>query len=282
MKTRADLHCHGPEEWLNTPRWNPMEIGKLVGKQLDVLAITEMGESDSRFEDLKYAGMEDEKKGFVQIEGNQIYVPRYELIILRTQEIATQNNGKPQGHLIIVGNQAKIPEGSLENVLDNAQNQGAAVVADHAFSGPHPALIGIGYRDGGKKLKELMEQQRIHALEYNGQMDGFNFCKYLLGFYNANKKAGAFADKNKFKIVSNSDGHSAREIPKAYTYLELNDNDLTIERRLADSIINPNSPCLPIRDSAPAFSADFHAGEIFTLNLLKKLGLKENKYFKYH
>jgi hypothetical protein len=57
MEIRADLHCHGPEEWLGTSKWNPWDISALVVGKLEVMAITEVSHlknTPKKYQDLRF------------------------------------------------------------------------------------------------------------------------------------------------------------------------------------------------------------------------------------
>lgn len=273
MYIRADLHCHGPEKWLKTSRWNPIDIARVVKGKLEVMAIVEMNLDDNRFEDLKKVSLGYEKDGRVCVNGNQIYVPECNLLIVRAQELATfsyidnvdwRKNSGAQGHILVVGNKQKIPEGNLEESLNRAQSQGCAVIADHMFAGTREELVGIGSVNSEEKVIDYFRQKRIHAVEDSGLLRGIGVINLLFGFNGANDRALTFALNNEIPIVANSDSHSIYEMGRAHTLFRSYDS--TWQHYLPFIIYNLKNGISGAIEQfprgAPAFSSERHLLEL--------------------
>jgi len=273
MIIRVDLHCHGPEEWLETDKWNPIDISTLAKGKLEAMAITEMGETDERFEELKCEGIQQELDGRIIISNDAIYVPENNLLLLRTREIATIYQGKSQGHLLMVGRKTKFSKDSLEYVLNKANEEGAVLIADHMFSGGHEALEGIGsiYKDINKVIPQFL-LGRIHAIEWNGQMQGFNpLVSWLYDFNsNSNQRAIEFANKNKIPLIASTDAHSIKEIGRSHTLFNVSEDWKNYLENIKTSIKERSihGCCM---NPSPNYSADIHALKIAGKILINKL-----------
>lgn len=274
MEIKSDLHCHGPEKWRGRKRWNPIDISNLASGKLDVLAITEMGHEDNRFEELKLASREYEKSGRVLISDNEIYVPENRVLIVRTQEVACHEYVNPnnwrdrknaQGHLLVVGAKKRINWASIEGVLDKAGEQGAGVIADHSHSGPHEGFLGLCYAQGEEKVLEYFRAGKIHAIEDSGLMASRVFFNFYFGLNDSNERALDFALKNKLKVVANTDSHSAREMDrrkeqKAYSSFEGYCPDFrNYVEVIVEALKNDGQKITAYGKKAPKFSADIHA-----------------------
>lgn len=263
MELKADLHCHGPEEWLNTRKWNPLEIAALAEGKLDVLAITEMGEQDRRFGELKFASIPYEDSGRICVAGDEIYIPEKKVLLLKTQEVAASKDNKPQGHLLIIGGKSKFAGGSLEENLEKAENEGAVVIASHMFSGGHEALAGIGHANSPDIVLDYFSRKKIHAIEWNGQMSGFNPLMNALYDFRSelNDKAAELARKEGIALVANTDAHSAPCIGKSYTVFQTGEDWRNYAGEIKDAIKRNEIADLSM-EKAGAFSADRHAIKI--------------------
>ncbi len=276
MKLRVDLHCHGPNEWIGTSRWNAFAIAELV-RDIDAVGIVEMSETDRRFDALKSGAFfnchPDEKHSVAQVFDNAIYLLPKSVLLFRAQEIATvDKNGKPEGHVLIFGNRTKIKDASLDEVLDKANGQGAAVIADHPFAGPNPGIIGVCYANSEERILKYFLEGKIHAVEYNGCLASSGVLNSFFGLRRKNDRAVEFAREHSLNLVANTDSHSARELKtaRAYTYFPF---DGTIKpqdyvQHLVSCLKEPgNSEIEPLLNPAPAFSTDLHAAHIKYLQL---------------
>jgi len=276
-----DMHYHGPEEWLGTERWNARNIARLVRHNLHALAITEMGPEDLRFYELKKAALRDAE---LIVDKDQIYVPESDVLLFRTLEIpARASDGKQEGHVLIVGAKEKIPIRSLDYILDAAKEQGAAVIADHAFAGPFSFMVGVGYARVENAFRRYFEERRIHALEYNGQMDSLSFLNSLFRLANANKRAEAFAKLNNLNLVANTDGHSAREAARSYTTLDINPEKLGWTNYISAVVnyLKCGQRTIPIKIAGPAFAAERHMMALIPVILNSKLGFHLKDRYHY-
>ncbi len=260
----ADLHNHGPEEWIDNNLWDAERLANLArGRKLDVLGIVEMGPIDNRFEILK-----KDRKG-LEVGTNQIYVPEYKVILTRVLEIRTwkdsyddwTKNNSSQGHILVVNARERIKEGTLESVLEKANKQGAVVIADHPYSGGHPASIGILKANGEEKIKGYIDQGLIHGVEYNGQMDSLDPLRLFTG-WNANEKAIKFAEETNLPLIASTDAHSEREniANASFTTFGINDQISKEDymEEIAMTIKGKKGKIYPHCKSAPSFAQSKH------------------------
>ena len=277
MNIRVDLHCHGPNEWRYNPtKWNPRKLAELVAGKLEAVGIAEMTETDHRFENLKIAGKND--KG-VYIDNNQIHVPEYNISFFRTEEISTRLNGISQGHLLIFGNKNKIIKGSLDEVLDIANEQGAVVIADHAFTGPHDANMGLCYANSPDRVLRYFNEGKIHAMEYNGSLASWAIFNKLTGSIKKNNKAVDFAKKHNLYLTASTDAHCISEMTgnRAHTSFEVpsslgRESELDYVAFFQKTLKTPGNKIVPVMNPGPAFYLDKHVGEIALFRLMLKLG----------
>jgi len=281
MELRVDLHCHGPNKWLGTERWNPMDLAKLVAGKLDVCAITEMRPGDNRFEDLKKSSLIYEKDGRVEVRDDEIYIPEYDVLFLRTQEIPTwenvysdwRKNDSPEGHVLVVGAKNKIKEESLDNVLEQASEQNAAVILDHPFAGPQDYSIGACYSNSFERINKYFEEGKIHAIEDSGQLRSKGFLATMFGYNGANNDAIDFAKENNYNLVANSDAHSVREMGLAHTlfYVINNRREFNVKDIVKTLRRENNGEIIPIGVPGPLFSLEKHGLELSSAIIKEKL-----------
>jgi len=286
MEVRADLHCHGPNEWRYNPaKWNPRNLARLVEGRLTAVGIAEMTETDKRFEMLKLACKNDPG---VDIDGNEIYVPKYGVVLFRTEEIATQKNGKPQGHVLVFGNKNKIISGSLDEVLDKANEQGAVVIADHAFTGGNNSITGICAVNSPDKILKYFADGKIHSMEYNGSLASFSLFNMFFDSNARNQMAVDFARKNNIYLTASTDAHCVAEMigERAHTLFDVPDSPYLTEYPMMNDVDSmkialrtPGNKIVPVMKPGPAFYLDKHIGHIAALMGLSKLGYNPDKHY---
>lgn len=280
---KVDLHYHGPEEWLGTSRWNALDIAKGVSeKGLDALAITEMGKKDYRFNVLRDNSSRYEKEG-LRIEEDFIYIEPFGLVLFRNQEIATEsyngNRPQPTGHILLIGAQ-KTAIMNLSDILKFADEEKAAVILPHMYGRGHSALLGAGSSLGQEYLAQLIQQNKIHAIEDSALMRSQGPLNFLLMTNYLNNQAVDFAINQNAHIVANSDGHSMREAGSAYTRISsmkvkekplLPTDYLTF---ITENLRNRIADVSRSWDKSPAFSADTHMLHVMGYILKDKLSKK--------
>ncbi len=165
--------------------------------------------ADDRYEDLV------SRPGYErQNIGNAVYVPDKEVLIVKGQEIPTQ-----QGHLLVLGieqNKHLKSGRPIEDTIKEAKDNDGTIIADHPFH-----IEGIG--NYLVRHPELMRD--IDALEVvNGEAYfGLPFTPLPV---DANSKAIEFYQRTRTSWphlgnVVSSDGHSFYEIGRAYTHITL-------------------------------------------------------------
>lgn len=219
---KADLHNH----LRTTSSFKDADFNKAIDKirkRLGVGGVLGLiNFADDRYEDLiSRPGYER------QNIGNAVYVPEKDVLIVKGQEIPTQ-----QGHLLVLGieqNKHMISGRSLKDTLKEAKDNNGTIIADHPF-----------YIDGiGGYLSEHPELMKdIDALEViNGEAHfGVPFTRIPFG---ANQKAIDFyrdirTSQEHLGAIASSDGHSFYEIGRAYTHISRPDIQNSI--KLADSL----------------------------------------------
>ncbi|MFH1711073.1 MAG: hypothetical protein ABH840_02060 [Nanoarchaeota archaeon] len=220
---KADLHNH-----LKTGSYMPEGI---FNKTIDV-AQERLGDGGIvglvNFEDRRYEDFSDlwgyDRHDF----GNCIYIPEKEIIVVKGQEVPTE-----QGHLLVLGlmRDVRLKAGrTLEDTIKEARDNNGILIADHPFY-----LQGIGHYL--KKNHELVYE--LDGIEvHNGEA-----ALGIFGFtpINANQKAEDFVSKlgldivlagarepetKRPGIISSSDGHSLYELGRNYTVLRVEDESM--------------------------------------------------------
>ena len=171
------------------------------------------------FEDQRYEKFIQQPGYERQDLGNSIYLPKLDILIVKGQEVPTQ-----QGHLLVLGiekgKKNHIPVGmSLKDTIKASRDLNGIIIADHPF-----------YRDGiGPFLqKKPGYLSRVDAFEtHNGEA-----ALWIPGLTpkDANQKALEFYQRTSTsKLVGSlacSDGHSLYEIGSSYTDLTMPDYSL--------------------------------------------------------
>lgn len=224
---RADLHNHlRTSDRLYGGDFN--QAIDLARKRLGVSpAIGIVNFSDRRYEE--FSGLPGYDRAFVGEGKRAFYVRKPGVLVVKGQEVPTK-----EGHVLAFG----LPSGvhlkdncTLEDTLKEAEDNGAAVIADHPFY-----LSGIG-----KTLERNPELlSKFDALEvHNGEAAAF--CMPFPGV--ANRKAQRFYDKFKkdfphLGAISSSDGHSMYELGSSYTVMLKPDltSDETFAKTFKDSV----------------------------------------------
>lgn len=207
-KVKADLHNH-----LNTSS----NMKGLFNPAIDI-ASERLGSGGIfalvNFEDERYEQFSEEK-GYERTDlGNALYVPRKDILVIKGQEVPTQD-----GHLLVLGLEkgVRLKSGeSLARTMSEANSNNGIIVADHPFY-----TAGIG-----SLLEKAPDFLRyFHAIEGHNGEAAFGFP---IGPFprNANRKAQKFYDKASIDyphlgMISASDGHSLHELGRSYTVLEM-------------------------------------------------------------
>ena len=181
---------------------------------------------DKRYE--RFIRSHGYERVYVGENRNAVYVPEKDILIVKGQEVPTQ-----QGHLLILGlgyDEHMKQHQSLEFTLEEARGKNATIILDHGFS----RLAG----GAGEYLRQrgnhpLLEQ--IDAIEvHNGEVSLFppsNLQAQL--FYNgiSTYETGA---------ISTSDGHSLYELGTSWTEIdEINrENKKYFLKSLKESVRN--------------------------------------------
>jgi hypothetical protein len=149
--------------------------------------------------------------------GNGLYLPAPDLLIIRGQEIPTQEGY----HILLLGTQEDqniTNHSSLEKVLTEGRAFGALIIADHPF---HKAGIG-----------PYLQQ---HPEEYK-RFDGYEVFNRtaslpLPGYAQANQKALKEFQEVQIKHMhptlfafESTDGHSPSEVGRTYMTIEMSEN----------------------------------------------------------
>lgn len=286
-QVRADLHYHGPSNWLNTPRWNAIELAKLGAGKLDLMAITVMNPDDRRWQKLVENSYAFEKDGRVQIEGVQIYVPEYKLVLARTQEFATfdridkanfYKSRGVQGHLLVFGN-PRLDENSFDGLVEAANSEGCAICLDHwltrspieSFS---RSFAGALAYQGREKIYTLFVKQKLHAVEWSGLMQAFDPVSFLVHGRESNQEALTQAVNKGIPLIANSDGHYAFEAGRAHTLFDFDGRYVEPFQYYPEIItclrknLSSNTEIKPKGVAGLPFSASLHAAGL----ILEKIG----------
>jgi len=220
--------------------------------------------ADNRYEDLiSLPG--DEREDI----GNAVYVPEKDVLIVKGQEVPTQ-----QGHLLVIGlEKGKHLKGKriLTDTIKEAKDNNGIIIVDHPF-----------YIDGiGKILLENPELLKdIDAIEMINGEAYFYFPPKLPA--RANQKAIRFCNNlrgeghNIGNIVS-SDGHSFYEIGRHYTRI-IEPNRTTSEtlteslrKEIRDAPINGYH----LSELFGVLGAIDHIADLVTIIGLSKFGIKK-------
>ena len=207
-KVKADLHNHLRTSSNMKGLFNPAI--DIASKRLGAGGIFAL----VNFEDERYERFSEEKGYERKDLGNAIYVPEKDILVVKGQEIPTQ-----EGHLLVLGLEkgVRLKAGeSLVSTISNARYNKGLVIADHPFY-----IEGIGSMLD--KAPDFLNY--IHAIEGHNGEAAFGFP---VGPFprNANRKAQEFYAKmsqhySHLGMLSTSDGHSLHELGKSYTVLEM-------------------------------------------------------------
>lgn len=274
-RIRADLHNH-----LRTrSTWKEGDFNRAINitrKRLGQGGIFGLVNfSDNRYE--TFSELSGYDRAAVD-EDRAIYVPGKDVIVVKGQEVPTQ-----QGHLLVLGLQkgTHLADGrKLEDSLKEAKDLGGITLADHPF-----------YKEGiGPYLKENPELiNEIDAIEtFNAEA---SLWIPFLTPARANRKAEKFfyaqtPRKGEPGQLASSDGHSFYELGSNFTYLWMNDDYAGFSSsQLKESIREPRAfPIAPAHMDLPvAFEkrspqripALVHASALAWDHMIKpKLGLR--------
>lgn len=233
-KVKADLHNH----LRTSSRFKQTDFNKAINiaeKRLGkggILGLVNF--EDKRYE--RFIGLKGYDRVYLGSNKNAIFVPEKSIVVLKGQEVPTQNS-----HILVLGLEKDVrlkSNRSLEDSVKEAKDNNGIIILDHPY-----------YLKGtGKYVESKMQLlYDIDAIEvFNGEAGfGIPFTKLT---YNANNKAQEWYNKIKkdyprLGALSGSDGHSFYEIGKCWTEIDrfnVEDKDYFVNN-LRRSIRNTNN-----------------------------------------
>lgn len=267
VKIRADFHNH-LRTGSRSHNSDFNQVVDLVSERLGVngiLGVVNFGRKV--YED--FAGLKGYERYYMGENDNGIYVPEKKVLIVKGQEVPTQ-----EGHILALGLGKNVHlkmYKSLIDTLNEAKDKGAVVVADHPFY-----LQGLGnYLKTNHSILNDFDAVEI----FNGEA-AFGIPGTSLT-YVANQKARDFFNQVKINFphlgaLASSDGHSSYELGKSWTEIDALDldNKSNFLNSLKKSIRNTNIQT-PRSEQNALFGAVTHLGKLaFITKLAQKIGLE--------
>ena len=206
-KVKADLHNHLRTSGSCNDNYFNRTIDAAAERLGSGAIIGLTNFSENRYEE--FAGLKGYERISVGENGNGIYIPEKDVLVVKAQEVSTK-----QGHILVIGlgKDVRLKKNrDLADTIKEATCKEGVIVAAHPFH-----LYGTGkYLEKNPQLLKSIDAIEVH----NGEA-GLD-----LFFSGANRKAQEFYEKMKkdypnLGALAASDGHSIYELGSSWTEID--------------------------------------------------------------